>query len=201
MNSPAKPCLITCGIFQSELDRIIENEALNVDVRYLNPGLHNDPKTLANVLKKAIETHQNPESNRIILIYGDICLGFNGEMKALNDQYGTVKVDALNCIDCLLGGQGKLLETDPKHEYFFLNPAWIKLEFGDRDMKKDPADAREEFSVLSGLFLLDTMGDLDDYTETLEEIKKFTNLPVVERRDIGLKGIREIILEALEKLD
>ena len=201
MNSTQKPCLIACGIFRPELNQIIKDERLNVDIEYLNPGLHNDPKELEATLKKAIENHQNPENNRIILIYGDICLGFQDEMKALTHQYGAVKINALNCIDCLLGGKGKLLDIDPKHEYFFLNPAWIKLEFGGRDMKKDVAGAHEEFSVLSGLFLLDTMGNLDDYTEEIEEIKDFTNLPVVERIDIGLEDFRKVILKAIEKLE
>jgi len=36
-------------------------------------------------------------------------------MQALMNEFSTVKVDALNCIDCLLGGHGKVLDIAPGH--------------------------------------------------------------------------------------
>jgi len=162
--------------------------------------LHNDPKCLEDALKKAIGDRRQKQQNNIVIIYGDVCLGFQNEMKALTENYGLVRVDALNCIDCLLGGKGKLLEIDPKHEYFFLNPAWIELEFGNRDKNKNIEEAQEEFSLLTGLFLLDTLGDLDDYSEDIAEISEYTGLPVVERKNIGIEGIQKVVLESIERL-
>jgi hypothetical protein len=46
----------------------------------------------------------------------------DNEMKKLAEQYGIAKVDALNCIDCQLGGKGKFLEADPNHDLMFLTP-------------------------------------------------------------------------------
>jgi len=43
-------------------------------------------------------------------------------MKKLAEEYGIVKVDALNCIDCQLGGKGAFLEADPQHDLLFLSP-------------------------------------------------------------------------------
>jgi hypothetical protein len=43
-----------------------------------------------------------------------------GQMKRLVDDYGVVKIDALNCVDCQLGGKGKSLEADPNQEVIFL---------------------------------------------------------------------------------
>jgi hypothetical protein len=192
--------LITCGIFRQELEQIVKDANLSVDIEYLDPGLHNDPKCLENALTMAINDRKSKHQNNIVIIYGDVCLGFQNEMNALTDNYGLVKVDALNCIDCLLGGKGKLLEIDPKHEYFFLNPAWIELEFGNRDKTKDLEAAKMEFSVLTGLFLLDTLGDLDDYAKDIEEIREYTGLPVIERKNIGTEGIRELVLESIERL-
>jgi hypothetical protein len=200
MNETQRPCLIACGIFRQELERIVKDAKLSVDIVYLNPGLHNDPKSLENELKKAIGDRRQKQQNNIVIIYGDVCLGFQNEMKVLTENYGLVKVDALNCIDCFLGGKGKVLEIDPKHEYFFLNPAWIKLEFGNRDKTKNIEEAQEEFSVLTGLFLLDTLGDLDDYSKDIEEIREYTGLPVVERKNIGTEGIRKVILESIDRL-
>lgn len=195
-----KPCIIACGIFREELEQIIHNNGFKADIEYLDPGLHNDPKCLEKALSKAIDFKKKLYQNDIVVAYGDICLGFQNEMKAFTEKHGVVNVDALNCIDCLLGGKGRLLEIDPKHEYFFLNPAWIELEFGSRDKTKNTEDAREEFSILSGLYLLDTMSNLDDYAEVIQEISDYTGLPVIERKDIGLDGIQKTVLEAIEQL-
>ena len=200
MNATQRPCLIVCGIFRQELERIVEDAKLSVDIKYLDPGLHNYPKYLENALKKAIEDRRQKDQNNIVIIYGDVCLGFQNEMKTLTENYGLVKVDALNCIDCLLGGKGRLLEIDPQHEYFFLNPAWIELEFGNRDKTKDIEEAQEEFSILKGLFLLDTLGDLDNYSKDIAEIREYTGLPVVERKNIGIEGIQKVVLESIERL-
>jgi Protein of unknown function (DUF1638) len=195
-----KPCLIACGIFREELGRIIDDNGFKADIQYLNPGLHNDPKSLEKALSKAIDLKKRLHQNNIVVVYGDVCLGFQNEMKVFAEKHEVVKVDALNCIDCLLGGKGKLLEIDPKHEYFFLNPAWIELEFGNRDKTKTTQEVREEFSMLSGLYLLDTLGNLDDHNKVIGQISEFTGLPVVERKDIGLDGIRKTVLEAMEQL-
>ena len=195
-----KPCLIACGIFREELGRIIRNNGFKADTEYLNPGLHNEPKNLEKALSKAIERKKKRYQDNIVVVYGDLCLGFQNEMKVFAEKHAVVKVDALNCIDCLLGGKGRLLEIDPDHEYFFINPAWIKLEFGNRDKAKSTEEAKEEFSMLSGLYLLDTMGNIDDYAEAIDQISEFTGLPIVERKDIGLEGIRKTIFEAMEKI-
>jgi hypothetical protein len=126
-----------------------------------------------------------------------VCLGFDGEMKQLVDKYDVVKVDALNCIDCLLGGGGKLLKMDPDHKYLFLNPAFIR--FGEEIMGNTKAMTREMFSVLDGIVLLDAMGDLDEYQSKIDEVADHTGLPILERRDIGLEGLRNVLLEALDR--
>ena len=200
MPEKQKPCLIACGIFREELNRIIQDNGLIADVEYLDPGLHNDPKLLEKELVGAIDAKKRRQHNHIGIVYGDVCLGFHGEMRMFAEKHQLVKVDALNCIDCLLGGKGKLLEIDPKHEFFFLNPAWIELEFGNRDKTKPTEEAREEFSVLSGLYLLDTLDNLDEYAEVIQQISAYTGLPVVERKNIGLQGIRQTVLEAMDQL-
>jgi hypothetical protein len=46
-------------------------------------------------------------------------------MKKLTEEYGITKVDALNCVDYLLGGKGKVLEADPDQELLFFYPEII----------------------------------------------------------------------------
>jgi hypothetical protein len=49
-------------------------------------------------------------------------LGQNGETRKLADEYGVTKVDAVNFIDCQLGGKGKPLLADPDHNLIFAGP-------------------------------------------------------------------------------
>jgi hypothetical protein len=197
MNEAPKPCIIACGIFKKELERLVEKGALDADLHFLDPGLHNDPQRLGKVLKSALEKYTKKYSQGVIVAYGDICMGFNHEIKGLVEAYGATKIDALNGIDALLGGKGKLLEIDPEHAYFFINDAWIDLEFAERTTTKE--ETREEFSVLKGFYLLDTLGDLDSRMEEIEGICDLTGLGIIHRKNIGLEGLKSVILEAMKK--
>ena len=194
----AKPCLISCGIFKEEILRLVEDGSLEVDLYFLDEGLHVDYDLLEKELKRILEEKVGNCPGGIIVLYGDVCLGFNNEMKNLLGRYDVVKVDCLSCIDCLLGGKGKLLEIDPHHVYMFLNPAWIK--FGKRFRTLSKEEAREQFSVLKGIILLDSLGNLDDYMEEIKEFSDYSGLPILEIKNIGLEGLKERILEAVKKL-
>jgi len=122
MNNLKKPLLISCGILKNEIQKLIETGQLDVDVNYLSAKLHYDYKLLERALKGTFEkVHNHPDRN-VIVVYGDVCLGFDYEIKKLVETYGIVKVDALNCVDCLLGGKGQRLKADRDHKYFFLTP-------------------------------------------------------------------------------
>ncbi|MEX2721786.1 MAG: DUF1638 domain-containing protein [Candidatus Wukongarchaeota archaeon] len=194
----AKPCLISCGIFKEEILRLVEDGSLDVELYFLDEGLHVDYDLLEKELTRALEERVGNCPGGIIVLYGDVCLGFNDEMKELLGRYDVVKVDCLSCIDCLLGGKGKLLEIDPHHVYMFLNPAWIK--FGKRFRTLSKEEAREQFSVLKGIILLDSLGNLDDYMEEIKEFSDYSGLPILEIKNIGLEGLKERILEAIKKL-
>ena len=84
-------------------------------------------------------------------------------MKKFIDECGVVKVDALNCIDCLLGGKGKFLEADPDHELMFLYPGMIGFfsHFKEKMQQEniDEDTFKKLFSGLKGIVLLDTLGE------------------------------------------
>jgi hypothetical protein len=194
----AKPCLISCGIFKEEIEKLVEDGSLDVELYFLDEDLHVDYDLLEKELTRVLEERVGNCPGGIIVLYGDVCLGFNNEMKNLLGRYDVVKVDCLSCIDCLLGGKGKLLEIDPHHVYMFLNPAWIK--FGKRFRTLSKEEAREQFSVLKGIILLDSLGNLDDYMEEIKEFSDYSGLPILEIKNIGLEGLKERILEAIKKL-
>ena len=196
MEHSEKPLLISCGILRKEIERLQENGDIDVEAYFLSEKLHMDYNLLDRGLNGGLKKHQAQRPQGIIVVYGDVCLGFKGEMKALIDKYDVVKVDALNCIDCLLGGKGKLLEMDPDHKYLFLNPAF--MQFWEK-IRGETRMTREMYSMLDGIVLLDTMGDLDDYQSRIDEIADYTGLPILERKDIGLEGLKNVLLEALNR--
>ena len=200
MENHGIPSLIACGIFREEIMQLMAQGAVAVKPYFLNPGLHNDPPLLEKVLRGILAKEVKGNAGNVVVLYGDICLGFQNEMTALVDEFGVAKVNALNCIDCYLGGQGRLLKIDPKHEYFFLNPSWIKLEFDERDLDCPTAASHREFNMLKGLYLLDTLSDLDQYETYVHKISQFTNLPVVARESVGLEGLKQVLSSALGKL-
>ena len=176
----------------------MEQESWDVDLHFLDEKLHFDYSRLNKALSGTLEKLIEKCSRGVIVVYGDACLGFNNEMKDLIDKYQVIKVDAVNCIDCSLGGRGRLLEIDPDHEYFFLNPAFVRFTEWTKMGTKE--EVRKMFGPLKGIILLDPLGNLDDYQDKIDEIAEFTGLPILKRIDVGLQGVRKVIEDALNKL-
>lgn len=198
MNHEMKPCLISCGILKEEIEKLVEEGSLDIDLCFLEAGLHYDYDRLEKVLTAAVEKRLKNYPKGIIILYGDVCLGFNYEMKELVHKYGLIKVDALNCIDCLLGGKSSLLKIDPEHKYLFLTPAWI--DFWNRFEKDSKEDLKKRYGSLKGIILLDSFGNLDDHTTEIEEISDKTGLSIIEKKHIGSDGLKEVITEAINQL-
>lgn len=198
MEHREKPCMISCGILKREIEHLLETGAIDAEVHFLSERLHMDYNLLDRGLNKALKKYSKRNPQGVIVVYGDVCLGFNNEMKTLMEQYDAVKVDGLNCIDCLLGGKGKLLEIDPEHKYLFLNPAFINFPIKVKGKTRE--QTYEMYSMLDGIILLDEkMGDLDDYQSKIDEIVDYTGLPILDRKEIGLDGLKNVLLDALEQ--
>ena len=196
MNDPNKPLLISCGILRKEIQKLIETDQLDVDVIYLGAKLHYDYELLERALKGTFEKVLKHQARNVIAVYGDVCLGFDYEIKKLVETYGIVKVDALNCVDCLLGGKGRLLKADKDHKYFFLTPGWITFW---NNFEKSKENLKERYAMLEGLILLDALGNLDDYKDEIDAISRSTGLAVVDKKKTGLEGLKQIIDAAIVK--
>jgi hypothetical protein len=55
------------------------------------------------------------------------------------------------------------------------------------------------YSMLDGIILLDAMGDLDEYQSRIDEIVDFTGLPILDRKKIGVDGLKNVLMEALDR--
>lgn len=196
-----KPCLVSCSALKKEIQELVKRGDLDADLVFVSILFHMDYALLEKNLREVLKRTLPRFSGRVILVYGDLCLGTNNEMKELAEEYGVIKVDAVNCIDCLLGGKGKFFEADPTHELLLLDPGMIDLfKYIKKKARQEGVDEdalRQFYSVLKGIMLLDTLGEAE---KNLEEIAKLNfGLPVLETKKIGLDNLKLVISEAIER--
>ena len=200
MNKEDKLCLVSCSVLREELEKLVKEGGLDAELVFVSKFFHVDYAELENNLRKVLEHTLKRLNGQVILVYGDLCLGQDNEMKKLSQEYGVAKVDALNCIDCQLGGKGKFLEADKEHNLMFMGPGMIGFFKGMKEkMLKngvDEATFTNMFSGIKGFVLLDTCGDGDKWRMELEKLGM--GLEVIETRKIGLENIKRVVLDALE---
>jgi hypothetical protein len=203
LGEKAKPCLVSCSVLKEELEKLVKQGDLDVDLVFISKYFHVDYEVLERNLRKVIEKSLSRYPEGIILVYGDLCLGPNDEMKKLKEEYGVVKVDALNCVDCLLGGKGKVMEADPDHDLLFLYPGMIGF-FSHFKEKVQQENIDEEafnklFSGLRGIALLDTLGKPEKDRAEIEKLH--TGLEVVDTKTVGVDKLKQLILEAIKQTE
>ena len=170
MTPKTKTCLVACSVFKDEIKKLIEQNELDAEMVFVSKYFHVDYTQTEKNLRLVIEHSLERYPGNVILVYGDLCLGMNDQMNKLAEEYGIVKIDALNCVDCQLGGKGKYLEADPNQDLFL---------------------------DLRGIVILDTLGN---YSELIEDINKLdTGLEILETRNVGCESVKKVIQEAIEK--
>jgi hypothetical protein len=201
VNEKTKVFLVSCSVLKEELEQLVKQGSLDAELVFVSKYFHVDYELLEKNLRKVLEQTLKCFQGKVVLVYGDRCLGQNNEMKKLAEEYGIVKVDAVNCIDCQLGGKGKFLEADPEHNLMFMGPGMIgffkRMKEKMRDEGVDEAAFANLFSGIKGIVLLDTCGNADKCKDELE--KSGIDLRVLETRKIGLENVKQVLLEAIEK--
>ena len=201
MDEKTKFCLVSCSVLKEELKQLVKQGSLDAELVFVSKYFHVVYEAVEKNLRKVLETTLKRFNGKVVLVYGDLCLGQNNEMKKLAEEYGIVKVDAVNCIDCQLGGKGKFLEADPEHNLMFMSPGMIEfLKHMKEKMLKEGVDEAafaNMFSGIKGIVLLDTCGNAEKNKEELE--KSGIILPILETREIGLENVKRVILDAMEQ--
>jgi hypothetical protein len=201
VNEKTKFCLVSCSVLKEELEQLVKQGSLDAELVFVSKYFHVDYEAVEKNLRKVLEHTLKCFSGKVVLVYGDLCLGQNNEMKKLAEEYGIVKVDAVNCIDCQLGGKGKFLEADPEHNLMFMSPGMIEFfkHMKERMLKEgvDEAAFANMFSGIKGIVLLDTCGNAEKCRGELE--KSGMELPILETREIGLENVKRVIFDAIER--
>jgi len=200
MSDYPKVCLVSCSSLKDELQLLVKQRKLNAELVFVSKYFHVDYNEVERNLRKVLEVTLKRFKGNVVLVYGDLCLGQNGEMKKLAEEYGVVKVDAVNCVDCQLGGKGQSLEADPDHNLMFMGPGMIEFfkhmkgELLKQGM--DEAAFTNIFSGIKGFVVLDTCGNPQKLIEDLEN--SGINVPVIEVRDGCLDNVWRVVFDAIE---
>jgi hypothetical protein len=203
LRSNPRPILISCGILRKEIEKLIEQKKLDVEVYFLDAGLHVVYAELEKELTTALDECSKHAPNGIIVVYGDMC---HPRIKKIVKNYSNaIKVDALNCIDCLLGGHKKLLQADPKCSHFYLSPGWMPSTLKKSPQYREIFDwnmdgLKDQFEHLTGLIIIDSLDNLDALKSNIEEFSYHTGLQVKDTKAVGLDGLKAVIDEAIKKL-
>ena len=201
MKPKPKLCLVSCSVLREELELLVKQGSLDAELVFVSKYFHVDYAAVEKNLRKVLEYTLKRSNRKIILVYGDLCLGQNGEMKKLADEYGIIKVDAVNCIDCQLGGKGKYFESDPEHNLMFMGPGMIGFfKHVKETMLKEGIDETafaNMFNGMKGFVLLDTCGNTEKLLLDLKE--SGIGLPIQEIRKIGVEGVRCVIFDAVDR--
>jgi hypothetical protein len=199
LSEKTKICLVSCSVLKEELLQLKKQGSINAELVFVSKYFHIDYATLENNLRKVLEQTKKRFKGKIVLVYGDLCLGQDNEMKKLSDEFGVVKVDAVNCIDCQLGGKGKFFEADPEHNLMFMGPGMIGFfKHAKEQMKKegvDEATFANMFSGIKGAVILDTCGNAEKCREDLEN--SGIGLRILETRIIGADNVKQVVLDAV----
>lgn len=196
-----KTCLVSCSVLRKEIEQLIEKGKLDADIVFVSKYFHVDYAQIEKNLRPVLERTLQRYPGRVVLVYGDLCLGLDNEMKKLADEYDIVKIDALNCIDCHLGGKGKFLEADPDHELMFFTPGMTDFFDHMKDaMKKEGVDEtslKQLFEGLKGIVLLDTLGEHQKLKAEVERLE--SGLKILETKKVGTENVSKVIQEAIER--
>jgi hypothetical protein len=201
MSQKPKVCLVSCSVLRKELELLKKQGKLDAELVFVSKLFHVDYAALENNLRKVLEHTKKRFNGKIVLVYGDLCLGIDGEMKQIAKEYGVAKVDAVNCVDCQLGGGGKFLEADHEHNLMFMGLGMIEFFENMKENLKnqgmDEAAFEGMFSGIKGIVVLDTLGEAEKCREALKQAG--LNLKVLETREIGAENVLSVVLGAIER--
>ena len=201
MSEESQFCLVSCSVLKRELQQLKGQGKLDAELVFVSKNFHVDYNSLEINLRRILQYTQKRFQGKIVLVYGDLCLGQDGEMKKLADEYKIVKVDAVNCIDCQLGGKGKFLQADPEHNLMFMGPGMIDFFATMKENLKregiDEATFEGMFNGVKGIVLLDTC---DDAEKCKQDLKKLgIKLEILETRSIGSENVLNVVLAAIDQ--
>jgi len=201
MTQNPKICLVSCSVLKDELQLLVKQGKLDAELVFVSKYFHIDYNEIERNLRKVLEVTLKRFKGKVILVYGDLCLGPNGEMKKLAEEYDVIKIDAVNCVDCQLGGKGQSLEADPEHNLMFMSPGMIEFfKHMKGELLKQGMDEtafKNMFNGIKGFVVLDTCGTAQKLIEELQNTGM--NVPIIKVHDGCLDNVRQVVFDAIDQ--
>ena len=182
--------ILCCEILRPEIEQLLKGKN-NIDIQYLEAGLHADLKKLELSIKTSLESMGNTQD--VLLGFGTMC---HPEMELIAANYGRNVLQAKNCIEMLLGD--KLKELDAESRTFYITGGWLVnwRKIFIEQLKWDNIDARQNFGFYDRILLLDTgLIPLED--EKILEFFEYTEVPI-EIMAIDLDNLKKLLFAHLE---
>jgi len=117
-----RPTIIGCGIFQEEIEHLLAEENLDIDIHWLEVGLHDNIERLEEALEEAsAERRGESREERLLFLYGSACLP---EMKPFARKLEAETLPVRNCLAFLVGDE-KLKQME-QNRTLVASPGWVR---------------------------------------------------------------------------
>ncbi|MGA8830889.1 MAG: DUF1638 domain-containing protein [Desulfomonilaceae bacterium] len=189
-----KRTLVACKIFEEEINYILqkERESLDVEMVWIDAGLHSDLALLEEKLTSAIDEVKVTAENTVCLLYGRGCLP---GIDSLARQKGVSVLSANNCLAAFAGDRVKEFE---QNHAMVMTPSWVRLwpESMKRLLGWTEVDFRTNLGRYERILVLDP--GLVPLTD--EEILEFFDLVQVpvEIESLSLDRFHRVLMQLME---
>ena len=75
MNEKTKFCLVSCSVLREELEQLVKQGSLDAELVFVSKYFHVDYEAVEKNLRKVLETYSEASNGKVVLVYGDLCLG------------------------------------------------------------------------------------------------------------------------------
>ena len=184
-----KKKIIACQIFKDELLSTLPEEHKDIDITWLDAGLHWNLDKRETALKQAL-ADADKEGADVRFLFGHGC---HPDMCHIVNSHGGKILEAKNCVEAICHESIYELE---KNRTMVITPGWIRSSSNMMTAAGyDEVDIRQKFGFYDRFLLMDT--GINPLSE--EEILEFYDLVQVpiEIQPIGLDPFREKLIEVL----
>ncbi len=165
--------LVACRVMEPELE-VAKGKADNIEIRYLDQGLHRTPKKMAAFIQEQID-QAAVYASRIVVGYG---LCSNGIVGVMARQQGLHLPHCHDCIAFFMGSHRAYLKAfEARPGTYYLTPGWVAE-------KKDPLGIIEEDYA-------PRLGQETAFWVMEEELKHYTHIALINTGAGNIEPLRE----------
>ena len=165
-----KTIIIACRTLEDEIKLAKKNTGKKYPVLYIESGLHERPKKLAEALREVF-AQVDPKTKRVLMALGQCGNSLTG-IAAGNFELILPKVD--DCLSLLIGSNKKKSEINLRDKAFFLTLGWLRGESTIMSQYQQSVEKYGEDVALSIMEMMyehyETMGLIDTGAAPIDKL-------------------------------